>query len=43
LYVVKTAKGEALIPAVPEFLVRIDPDDAIYIRPIEGLLDGGVN
>ena len=43
LYVVKTEKGEALIPAVPEFLVHIDPDDAIYIRPIEGLLDGGVN
>ena len=43
LYVVKTATGEALIPAVPEFIVRIDPDDAIYIRPIEGLLDGGVN
>ncbi|MBQ8310522.1 MAG: 16S rRNA processing protein RimM [Clostridia bacterium] len=43
LYVVKTARGESLIPAVPEFIVRIDPDDAIYIRPIEGLLDGGVD
>ncbi len=41
LYVVQTQTGEALIPAVPEFLVRIDPEDAIYLRPIPGLLDGG--
>ena len=30
--------GQALIPAVPAFVVRTDPDDAIYIRPIPGLL-----
>lgn len=41
LYVVKTLTGEALIPAVPQFIIRIDPDDAIYVRPIAGLLDGG--
>lgn len=40
LYTVKTSKGEALIPAVPEFVIRIDPDDGIYVRPIPGLLDG---
>ena len=38
LYVVKTEKGEFLIPAVPEFIVEIDADDAIYLRPIPGLL-----
>ncbi|MBE6589300.1 MAG: 16S rRNA processing protein RimM [Ruminococcaceae bacterium] len=41
LYVIKTPQGEALVPAVPEFIVRIDPDDGIYIRPIPGLIDGG--
>lgn len=40
LYTVKTSKGDALIPAVPEFVIRIDPDDGIYVRPIPGLLDG---
>ena len=43
LYVVKTPTGESLIPAVPQFIERIDPDDAIYIRPIPGLLEGGEN
>lgn len=33
-----TGGGQALIPAVPAFVVRTDPDDAIYIRPIPGLL-----
>ena len=28
-------------PAVPQFVVRMDPDDAVYVRPIPGLLDGG--
>lgn len=41
LYVVQTKTGEALIPAVPEFVVRIDPEDAIYLRPIPGLLNDG--
>ena len=41
LYVVKNEKGEHLIPAVPEFIIRIDPDDAIYIRPIPGLIETG--
>jgi 16S rRNA processing protein RimM len=40
LYYVQTPHGEALLPAVPEFVIRIDPDDAIYVRPIPGLLDG---
>ena len=41
LYTVKTAEGEALVPAVPQFVPQIDPDDAVYVRPIPGLLDGG--
>ena len=40
LYVVQTARGESLVPAVPQFIVKIDPDDAVYIRPIPGLIDG---
>ena len=40
LYVIRTARGESLVPAVPEFIVKIDPDDAVYIRPIPGLIDG---
>lgn len=41
LYIVRTETGEHMVPAVPEFVVRIDVDDAVYIRPIPGLLDGG--
>ena len=41
LYVVKNQKGEFYIPAVPEFITEINPDDAIYIRPIPGLIEGG--
>ncbi len=38
LYEIKTGTGKYLVPAVPEFIVKIDPDDAIYLRPIAGLL-----
>lgn len=41
LYIVRTKTGAHMVPAVPEFVVRIEADDAIYIRPIPGLLDGG--
>lgn len=41
LYTVKTPHGEELLPAVEEFVIKIDVDDAVYVRPIEGLLDGG--
>ena len=41
LYIVRTESGEYMVPAVPEFIVKIDSDDAIYVRPIPGLLDGG--
>ena len=41
LYIVKNDKGEFMVPAVPEFIVKIDPDDAVYVRPIPGLIEGG--
>ena len=41
LYTVQTPNGEALLPAVKEFVTKVDPDDAIYVRPSPGLLDGG--
>ena len=40
LYIVRTESGDHMVPAVPEFVTRID-DDAVYIRPIPGLIDGG--
>ncbi len=39
IYVVFTAKGERMIPAVPEFVDRIDPENGIFVTPIEGMLD----
>ncbi len=39
LYVVRNQKGDFMIPAVPEFITEIDPEKAIYLRPIEGLLE----
>ena len=37
MYTVKTPKGrEILFPAIPQFVVRVDVDTGVYIRPIEG-------
>ena len=41
LYIVHTETGDHMVPNVPEFVVRVDEEDAVYIRPIPGLLDGG--
>lgn len=38
LYLVRTPQGEFYIPAVPAFIDRVDVDDAVYVRPIPGLL-----
>ena len=38
LYVIKTERGEFLIPAVPQFIVSIDLESGIRLRPIPGLL-----
>lgn len=39
LYEVETEGGIKLIPAVKEFIIRIDPEKGVYLRPIEGLLE----
>ena len=41
LYIVRTQTGDYMVPAVEQFVDRIDVDDAVYILPIPGLLDGG--
>ena len=39
LYVVKTESGEVMIPAVDEFIDRVEVGKAVYIRPIPGMFD----
>ena len=40
IYVIRNQNREILIPAVPEFIERIDVDEGVMIiRPIDGLLD----
>ena len=39
IYVVKTENGERMIPAVPEFIDRIEIEQGIFVRPISGMLD----
>ena len=39
IYVVKTDLGEKMIPAVKEFIERIDIERGIFVRPIEGMFD----
>ena len=39
IYVVDTASGEKMIPAVDEFIDRIDIDNGIYVRVIPGIFD----
>ena len=41
LFTVHTPQGDALLPEVPQFVIRVDVTDAMYVRPIPGLLDGG--
>ena len=37
IYVVTTPSGEAMIPAVDEFIISIDMSKGISVRPIEGM------
>ena len=39
IYVVKTENGERMIPAVDEFIDRIDLEKGVFVRPIPGMLD----
>lgn len=37
IYVIKTADGERMMPAVPEFVKEIDLERGIFVSPIEGM------
>ena len=39
IYVVKTENGETMIPAVDEFIISVDVNKGVYVRPIEGMFD----
>ena len=39
IYTVKTPNGDRMIPAVAEFVKKVDVDSGIYITPIEGMFD----
>lgn len=39
LYVISTPNGEKLVPAVKEFIDRVELEKGVYIKPIPGLLD----
>lgn len=39
IYVIDTGKGEALVPAVPEFVQGIDAEKGVFLTPIEGMFD----
>lgn len=39
IYVVDTPNGECMMPAVDEFVKRVDTENGIYISPIEGMFD----
>ncbi len=41
IYLIEAENGkEVMVPAVPAFTVKEDPDDALYLRPIPGMFDG---
>lgn len=39
LYEVENERGKFLVPAVKEFICRVDPESGVYIRPIAGMLE----
>lgn len=39
IYVVKMKSGEAMIPAVDEFIISVDVNKGVYVRPIEGMFN----
>ncbi len=39
IYVVDTPTGERMMPAVPEFVDRVDIESGIYVRVIPGMLE----
>ena len=39
IYIVKTEDGERMIPAVDEFIDKIDIEKGVFVRPIPGMFD----
>lgn len=39
IYVIDTPSGERMMPAVKEFVKRVDLDEGIFVTPIEGIFD----
>lgn len=39
IYVIKTKAGDVLFPAVGEFVDSVDVENAVYVRPIEGMFE----
>ena len=39
IYVIDTENGERMMPAVKEFVKRVDAENGIYVTPIEGMFD----
>ena len=37
IYVIKTQTGEAMMPAVKEFVKEIDLEKGVFVKPIEGM------
>lgn len=42
IYEVRTKKGPVYIPAVPQFVIRLDPPTGVYVRPIPGMFTEAV-
>ena len=39
IYVIKTPDGERMMPAVDEFVKKVDVEKGIFVSPIEGMFD----
>ena len=39
IYVIKTPDGERMMPAVEEFVKKVDVETGIFVSPIEGMFD----
>ena len=40
MYTIRTKEGkEVLFPAIPQFVVKVDVDTAVYLRPIPGFFE----
>ena len=39
IYVIRTEKGEAMVPVVPAYVQRVEEEVGIFLTPIEGMFD----